>query len=130
MREAVHNYGECQMRVQDKIRRAKQTGRANDPDMPLDSIVSEEELKEMASLSKIMKEKANIYLEKKAGSKYNSYTNARKHIARLVRDFGGARETVKDIELQTFKEQNQKAITQSKRIEEKQKKQNLDGPQL
>ena len=129
MRKAVTNYGEYQKRIQDRINGAKQPGKENDPDAPSDAIVSQAELEEMARLSKIMKDKANIYLEKKAGSKFNSYTNSRKQIARLVQEFGENRETVKDIELQTQEKLNQQAGVQSKRILERQK-QGQAGPQL
>ena len=129
MRRAVINYGEYQKRIQDRINGAKQPGKENDPDAPSDAIVRQAELEEMARLSKIMKDKANAYLEKKAGSRFNSYTNSRKQIARLVQSFGENRETVKDIERQTQEKLNQQADVQSKRILERQKL-GQAGPQL
>ena len=38
----------------------------------------------MAALAKTMKDKADIYLAKKAGSKYNSYTNARRQVEEAI----------------------------------------------
>ena len=129
MREAVRNYKEYQLRIRDKIRDAQSEGRKNDPDAPIDTVVTEQELKKMTELSRTAREKADIYLGKKAGSKFNSYTNARKSIARFVKSFGETRENVTETERQTQEKQMNAAVTKSKRMIEK-KNQGAAGPQL
>ena len=121
IRTAVQQYKECQLRVRDKIRDANSEGRKTDPDAPLDAVVSDTDLEKMAKLSQTIREKADAYLEKKAGSRFNSYTNSRKAVARIARSFGEYRETVREEERQTQEKQLQAAETKSKRMLEKQK---------
>ena len=115
--------------MRDRIREANSEGRKNDPDAPLDKVVQEQELEEMAKLAKTVREKADAYLEKKAGSKYNSYTNSRKAVAQIAKTFGEYREDVREEERETQQKLTKTATIQSKRMLEKQNKQ-ADGPIL
>ena len=128
MRKSVRAYKEYQEAIRDKIRDAKSEERKNDPDAPIDAIVTEAELREMARLRKDMKEKADAYLSGKRNSRFNSYTNDRKYIARMVREFGQKGETVGEDEMQTLQKQTQRAREESDRRLAEQQKPKQQGP--
>ena len=109
MRQSVLDYKKYQQDIKDRIDSAKAANRKNDPDAPVDAVVTEDELKEMARLRSEMKKKADLYLEGKQNSKYNSYTNTRKDIARMVSNYGSIGEKVSEAELQTQKKQMKRA---------------------
>ena len=109
MRKAVQDYKEYQQGIKDRIDNAKTPNRKNDPDAPVDAVVTEKELREMARLRSEMKKKADLYLQGKQNSKYNSYTNTRKDIARMVSNYGSMGETVSEAEIQTQEKQMKRA---------------------
>jgi hypothetical protein len=131
MRKAVEDYKAYQLKVKDRIDAANLDARKDDPDAPIDALVREEELQEMARLKKIMREKADAYLGGKANVKYNSYTLDRKDAAQAVKNFGHAGETVTEKEMETLHRQTEFAKEETdRRLMEQQKKEqkNQQGP--
>ena len=128
MRKSVKDYMDYQQNIRDRINNANAKNRKNDPDAPVDAVVTEEELRVMAQLRKEMKEKADVYLQGKQNSKYNSYTNKRKDIARIVSEYGSRGETVSEAELQTQEKQMKRAGEERDLRLAEQKKAKQNGP--
>jgi hypothetical protein len=128
MRQSVRNYKEYQQRIRSRIDEANTENRKNDPDAPIDAMVTKEELEEMARLRKDMREKADTYLEGRQNVKYNSYTNMRKEIARMVKAYGSAGETVSADEIRTQEKQMKRAVEESDRRLSQQQKEHQNGP--
>ena len=115
MQEAVKNYREYLENLHQRLgAAARDMEMMDDMLLPredaipriMESVVTLEDLKEMQSLSKAMKDSAQVYLDKKGDRQYEDYTQNRIDAARVVREMGEKGSKFSESEMNTM-ERNQ-----------------------